>query len=534
MNQPSQAPANSPLGSPMRSDTLFSEQVPPALKSLIDRYGTPLLGDAGRLRGLLQDEVPQAKKEISVLLLALEERVPQDLMRVHSGEPIASLSPRLARRLSEEKSLSTDAARWAVYAWARGLGLDSVLPPMETVPGPAFGGQASPPVPPHSAANERFGDVGSLALPQPSPLQDKRVQIGLGALAAIGIAAAGWWFTQPQLDITRIDTAGVFVGNGKPQPVFVDFQSRNTQVKSAEVRLVKGDGDWGQTSWKIDVTPDAANAGRVTAGSLQVKASKPMTATFEYTLVAADGKRSAPFQRTFDVVAPLLITRVNVPRPLRVGREFAVDIGFQKSGAEIVRVERKVIESTVPWQANELAQPLKLNTETGRFDYKFDAFAKPTRATVEFTLVDAAGLRSEPVRVALDIAAPAPAVAGTGPGTVTAINAVRGANAQNSGQSSGVGAVLGGILGGILGNQVGGGKGRVVTTVGGVAGGAWAGNEVEKRMGNGAVAATAAEFETTVRFDDGQTRVIRTPGNPRWQVGSRVVWDGRVLSPGTR
>ena len=239
--------------------------------------------------------------------------------------------------------------------------------------------------------------------------------------------------------------------------------------------------------------------------------------------MAADGKRSAPFQRIFDIVAPLLITAVNVPRPLRVGREFTVDIGFQKSSAGIVKVERKVIESNVAWAQNELTQPLKLNTETGRFDYKFEPFAKPTKATVEFTLIDAAGLRSDAVRVALDISPQAPHVPGTGPGVVTALTVVRGASAatQSGGSTSGMGAVIGGILG----NQVGGGKGKVVTTVGGAAGGAWAGNEVEKKMGGNqdAVGTIAAQFDTTVRFDDGQARVIRSTGNPRWQVGSRVV-----------
>jgi hypothetical protein len=90
-----------PIQGPAVSDSLFNNAVPPALKSLIDRYGAGLLGEPSRLRWLLQDECPQAKKEISVLLLALDERVPQDLLRVYSGEPIQSLSPRLAKRLAE-------------------------------------------------------------------------------------------------------------------------------------------------------------------------------------------------------------------------------------------------------------------------------------------------------------------------------------------------------------------------------------------------------------------------------------------------
>lgn len=524
-----------PNPSPVRSDTLFSELVPGALKGLVDRYGTGLLGDAGRLRGLLQDEVPQAKKEISVLLLALEEHVPQDLMRVHSGEPISSLSPRLARRLTDDKALSPDAARWAVNAWAQGLGVESVLlsQPAHTDTGLASQeGQAVAGLATHqnTAANQTF-DAGSHGSSDPKRgtptgtlLADARLRIGGGVLAALLLVAGGWWFTQPRLEISRVETAGVLVGNNRPQPVFIDFEARNTQVRSAELRLLKGDGEWAQTNWKIDVTPDAANPSRVAAGNLQVKASKPLAATFEVTLVAADGKRSAPFQRSFDVLPPLLISKVNVPRPLLVGKEFALDISFQKGAAEIVRVERKVIESSQPWAQNESAQTIKLPADSTHFDYRFEAFGKATKSTVEFTLIDAAGVRSDPVRVALNVGVAAPPVApGTGQGTVVS---VRQAQAPQK-ESSGLGAIFGGIVGAIGGNQVGKGSGRTVATIAGAVGGAWAGNEIEKRAGSN----PNVSYETTVRLDDGQTRVITTRGVPPWREGTRVSWDGRELSP---
>src|SRR5215472_10279478 len=104
------------------SHNLYDPSIGGTLKSLLDRYGVALLGESARLRGLLQDECPNAKREISVLLQALDERVPQDLLRVHSGEPIGSLSPRLAKRLEDEKSISVHASRWAVNTWAQGLG----------------------------------------------------------------------------------------------------------------------------------------------------------------------------------------------------------------------------------------------------------------------------------------------------------------------------------------------------------------------------------------------------------------------------
>lgn len=520
MNPQPQDPA-----SPLRSDTLFSDAVPPALKSLVDRFGAELLAEPARLRGLLADEVPQARKEISVLMLALEERVPQDLMRVHSGESASSLTPRLARRLAEEKSMSPDAARWAVNAWAYGMGLEAIVDSQPARNDPGYGGAggaAGAAALPggNSAANQTYDR--SLPRPAPvppSPWSNRGVQIAAAALAAVGIGAAAWWYSTPKLEIARVETAGLFIGNGKPQPVYIDFDARNVQVRGVEVKLVKGEGNWGQTSWKADVTPEGTN--RVAAGTLAVTTATPITATFEYVLVSADGTRSAPFQRTFDVLPPLTITKINVPRSTQVGREFTLDIAFQKSAADVVRVERKVVESTQPWAQNEVAQQIKVGPDATSFQYKFEPFAKPTRATLEFTLVDAAGVRSDPVRVALNVGA---AVAGTGPGTVVSIRLAKSAPAADS---SGVGAVIGALTGAILGHQIGSGTGRTVATILGGVSGAWAGNEVEKRFADN----PNAYYETTIRFDDGTTRTITTKGAPRWKEGTRVTWDGRELAP---
>lgn len=44
------------------------------------------------------------------------------------------------------------------------------------------------------------------------------------------------------------------------------------------------------------------------------------------------------------------------------------------------------------------------------------------------------------------------------------------------------GTVIGGVAGGVLGHQIGGGKGKTLATVAGAAGGAYAGNQVQKNM----------------------------------------------------
>src|SRR6266487_4193110 len=62
-------------------------------------------------------------------------------------------------------------------------------------------------------------------------------------------------------------------------------------------------------------------------------------------------------------------------------------------------------------------------------------------------------------------------------GTVVSIGRI-----ERKGQGSGVGAVAGGVAGALLGNGMGQGNGRTAMTLLGGAGGAYAGNEIEKNV----------------------------------------------------
>lgn len=84
------------------------------------------------------------------------------------------------------------------------------------------------------------------------------------------------------------------------------------------------------------------------------------------------------------------------------------------------------------------------------------------------------------------------------------------------GKGSGLGAVAGGVAGGLLGNQIGGGRGKTIATVGGIAGGAYAGHQVEKHMKRTTV------HVMTVRMDDGQNRTFEFSQKPGMIAGDRV------------
>ena len=93
------------------------------------------------------------------------------------------------------------------------------------------------------------------------------------------------------------------------------------------------------------------------------------------------------------------------------------------------------------------------------------------------------------------------------------------------GTGSGLGAVGGAVVGGVLGHQVGGGRGKDVATVVGAVGGVVAGNEIEKRM------KTTKSYDTTVRMNDGSTRVVHDTTAPAWRTGDHVkLVDGVIRS----
>ena len=117
---------------------------------------------------------------------------------------------------------------------------------------------------------------------------------------------------------------------------------------------------------------------------------------------------------------------------------------------------------------------------------------------------------------------PAPS-AYTGYGVVQSIELVRQEAAGIGGSGIGVGAVAGAVVGGILGNQVGGGSGKTVATVLGAAGGAYAGNEMEKRN-----KAQVDAYKVTIRMSNGAYQTLTQPVTNDIRVGDRVRIDGGV------
>jgi outer membrane lipoprotein SlyB len=122
------------------------------------------------------------------------------------------------------------------------------------------------------------------------------------------------------------------------------------------------------------------------------------------------------------------------------------------------------------------------------------------------------------VALAAAYAAPALAVCNEC-GTVVDVKTI-----TEKGESSGGGMVLGGIVGGVIGHQIGSGRGNTVATVAGAAGGAYAGNEIEKNRN------TKTSYRVFVKTEDGHTRYFTFADPTSYKIGDKVkIVDGKLV-----
>jgi len=132
------------------------------------------------------------------------------------------------------------------------------------------------------------------------------------------------------------------------------------------------------------------------------------------------------------------------------------------------------------------------------------------------------GLLPVAVSQRTDSTAPAP---GAVPACATCGTVVALRQVQVSGSASGAGAVAGGLTGAVVGSQFGRGADRTALTILGAAGGAYAGNSIEKNMNK------STAWRITVRMDDGSHRTLSQPEPPAIAVGDAVrIADGRALA----
>jgi Protein phosphatase 2C len=95
------------------------------LCEIVDTYGRYIYDDPQRCNGLLLDYCAEYRREINILMNALEEQVVAELLVSSSRESYEGMLSRLAWRLCENYGLAEDFARWGVESWALALGIIS-------------------------------------------------------------------------------------------------------------------------------------------------------------------------------------------------------------------------------------------------------------------------------------------------------------------------------------------------------------------------------------------------------------------------
>lgn len=93
------------------------------LRQIIAKYGKEICSDARRCESLLNDLCGSFRREINVLVNAVDERIPLDLLAARGSMPLEILLKRLKKRLEENTAMTSEAAGWAVDSWALAMNL---------------------------------------------------------------------------------------------------------------------------------------------------------------------------------------------------------------------------------------------------------------------------------------------------------------------------------------------------------------------------------------------------------------------------
>ena len=162
------------------------------LRELIARHGPGLCSDARRCEGLLRDLCGEHRREINILVGALRERVPLDLLAARNSVPVNLLLTRLAKRLEDQLALTKEASRWAVDTWALALGVvsDAELEAVE--------GQRDEAAAPHPEATPRPSP------PPPPPTQTGRPPAHQPPASRAARTGPAVWLTDPTTTATAV------------------------------------------------------------------------------------------------------------------------------------------------------------------------------------------------------------------------------------------------------------------------------------------------------------------------------------------
>lgn len=99
----------------------MSDEVRNILIELISRHGAELAREYKRLKGFLLDRCPEARREVSVLILAAEVGIAKELYLDNGKTSPGLIQPRLTERLYDDYGIDRKLASWVLESWAEAL-----------------------------------------------------------------------------------------------------------------------------------------------------------------------------------------------------------------------------------------------------------------------------------------------------------------------------------------------------------------------------------------------------------------------------
>lgn len=90
---------------------------------LLTTYGNQLCEEPQRCEALLRDTFPGNPREVSLLVNALKQGIPQELLASQGKVPFEVSRSRLTRKLIDNLFMQDQAAQWVIDAWSAALGI---------------------------------------------------------------------------------------------------------------------------------------------------------------------------------------------------------------------------------------------------------------------------------------------------------------------------------------------------------------------------------------------------------------------------
>ena len=349
----------SPVIDGPRSEPIFGaspgndETLAEVLRAGIAEQGPALLYAPGELERYLVERCPAADLGISMLLVALEEQVPQALLGAYAEGERPALIRRLEDHLHDRRALDRHSAQWVVETWASALRVGGGGAPRREEP--VMGAAAFDPF-----ANAVVLPAGAGAAPRPT-WTFRRWHGVVGIVAALGIAA-------------------VAISLAMSRSAHRTAPERILDTLSAPAPVIAAPA--------VAPPPDP-----VVAATPPPVLTPPVPVVPEPAPVPVATKK------------PSSIVDIDVPAGLVAGKRFALTIDYVAGDRRPVSIERRRVGDGATARSFVVTPLSRLKAiEPGKLRYPLDAPTGVARRTLDFTLIDVDGKRSEPKRVVLDIA----------------------------------------------------------------------------------------------------------------------------------